>query len=204
MKKISVLAIVLSMALGACNTSNTADEKIDFTKSYESAALAMTDAQQKYDIALSTHDATKIAAAKQTLEQATEKYVASKNNYVAKGGVVNAQYEQSLNKSTHILSSPIATTTSAAAPITTGKASVDSTISHVSKRANQVQQTIQQGQNKLNETAKNIQDKKTKAEAQAKKAKENIIKTKDNAQKTIKDQAEKAKSDLNSLKDLLK
>ncbi|SIQ93604.1 hypothetical protein SAMN05880574_13611 [Chryseobacterium sp. RU37D] len=104
-KSLLILALVTAVvSMNSCKQNETHTEaKIDFTKSYETAALALADAQKKYDEAVSTNIPEKIEAAKMQLQSAQEKYLESKKGYVAKGGEVNSKYENYLKTSTQTL-----------------------------------------------------------------------------------------------------
>jgi hypothetical protein len=97
MKNIIVFCLI-AFGLTACNTPTKTEEKIDFTKSYETAALALTDAQLIYDVAIVGKDSLKIAIAKMKLDSAKTVYLQSKDVYTANGGVANPKYEQLLAK----------------------------------------------------------------------------------------------------------
>jgi hypothetical protein len=97
MKNIIVFCLI-AFSLTACNTTTKTEEKIDFTKSYETAALALTDAQLLYDVAIVGKDSLKIANAKMKLETAKTVYLKSKDVYTSNGGVANPKYEQLLAK----------------------------------------------------------------------------------------------------------
>ena len=112
MKNIIIICL-LAFSLTSCNTAQKSDEKIDFTKSYESAALALTDAKLNYDAALASNDTTRIAAAKIKLETAKTTYLKSKTYYTANGGIVNAEDEQMLGKTNIALGKPVNDTTTA-------------------------------------------------------------------------------------------
>lgn len=198
MKKTVLIFAVFGALLAACNsTQNT--EKIDFTKSYENAALALADAQNNFDIAIASHDTTRIAAAKVVLENATAKYVSSKKTLVANGGTAKPQYEQYLQSSTQVLSQPA------------GKETGTSIDTILTNAANKKIQTAEQaildkhGQ-AIGNISKTVNDGKSKVNAITENAKQNVQKVGDNlnkkqedSKKKLDDKVNKAKSDLQKL-----
>ncbi len=196
MKNLIIALSLVGMISASCNTGNSTNDKIDFTKSYESAALALTEAQNNYSAAVATNDPAKISAAKSALEIATSKFVSSKNAYVANGGALKPQYEQSLEKSTAILS-----TAATLKPGTIISHGVDSTVSNeANKRVQAVQSTIQNGQNKVVAKAnKTVSDGKLKAQAAIKNTEDNLKKHKDEASKKVNDKVNDVKGKLGKL-----
>lgn len=99
-KKILLSVFALSLALTSCNKSSANTPGLDFTKSYEDAALALVQAQKNYNTALESNDPAKIAEAKTALEAAQKKYESSKEGLVKGGGKVNNQFEKVFDLST--------------------------------------------------------------------------------------------------------
>ena len=105
MKK-TLLTLALAgivITANSCKKNDDSNVKIDFTQSYEDAALALANAQQNYQAAVASNDPARIEAAKIELQKAQDKYVESKSVYVAEGGTVKAEYENNLATSTQIL-----------------------------------------------------------------------------------------------------
>lgn len=79
-KTLLTLALAgLVLTANSCKKNETSDVKIDFTQSYEDAALALATAQQNYQEAVASKDPARIEAAKIELQKAQDKYVESKN-----------------------------------------------------------------------------------------------------------------------------
>lgn len=175
------IAIICLFAFGllACNTPTKDEERIDFTKSYETAAMALTDAQLAYDVAVASNDTTRIAAAKAQLESAKTSYLESKTYYSANGGVVKDEYEQLLAiTNTSLGKAPDDTTTTAPAlpvtkpvidlsgtPIAIAKKILDSGTRNASKKVQRVsdaittsEKAINQGVAKTNENLTKVRD----------------------------------------------
>lgn len=123
MKKRIVIAAmaVCILSLNSCKKNETmAEVKMDFTQSYEDAALALATAQKNYDAAVASNVPEKIEAAKLELKSAQDKYVESKNVYIAKGGTVKPEYENYLNTSTQTLKNAVAVTGATAGKVVNG------------------------------------------------------------------------------------
>ncbi|WP_027381413.1 hypothetical protein [Chryseobacterium daeguense] len=123
MKKRIVIAAmaVCILSLQSCKKNETmAEAKIDFTQSYEDAALALATAQKNYDAAVASNVPEKIEAAKLELKSAQDKYVESKNVYIAKGGTIKPEYENYLNTSTQTLKNAVAVTGATAGRVVNG------------------------------------------------------------------------------------
>jgi hypothetical protein len=106
MKKTLLIAVLATaiISLDSCKKNETkAEAKIDFTQSYEAAALALADAQKNYDEAVASKVPDRIEAATLELQTAQDKYIESKNMYVAKGGTVKSEYENYLQTSSQTL-----------------------------------------------------------------------------------------------------
>ncbi|WP_447640297.1 MULTISPECIES: hypothetical protein [Chitinophagaceae] len=186
MKKIVYLALSFSLLTAvACNSNDTTSQKLDFTQSYENAALALTSAQDNYNTALASKDTTKISQARKELETATTNYVNSKNSLVQHGGTAKAEYETNLSKSEQVLShaaalaAPSAATNTKDSSIIGGK--VGQALSDGSKKIENAKSSATNTINKANQT---VQDTKT-----------NIQKNAQDAQ----DKAKKLKDDVNNL-----
>jgi len=111
MKKRLLIAALATciLSLSSCKKNETmAEAKIDFTQSYENAALALATAQKNYDAAVASNIPERIETAKLELKSAQDKYVESKNVYIAKGGTVKPEYETYLTTSSQTLKNIIA------------------------------------------------------------------------------------------------
>lgn len=194
MKKIAYFVLSMSiLSAVACKSNDAASDKIDFTQSYESAALTLTNAQTNFTNALATNDSAKINQARKELQTATTNYVASKNSLIQHGGTVKQEYESNLTKSEQVLSTPIpavATSTTPADSTVGGK--VGQTINKTSQSAqNAVHGTL----DKASETVKDLSDKKAQAQQNIQTSKDNLQKNAQDAQ----DKAKKLKDDVNNL-----
>ncbi|MDP9956664.1 ABC-type Na+ efflux pump permease subunit [Epilithonimonas hungarica] len=197
MKK-TLLTLALAgivLTANSCKKNESSEVKIDFTQSYEDAALALSTAQKNYEAALATNDPVKIEAAKKELQAAQEKYVQSKNAYVAEGGTVKTEYENYLTASTQVLG---ATASEAISNVVKGS---DSIIS--GKVTTAVENKTAEVKNKLNAEKAKISEetKKTMADvkASADKTKEDFKKSADETKKTANEEIDKAKKSLNNL-----
>ncbi|WP_123980771.1 hypothetical protein [Chryseobacterium sp. G0201] len=102
MKKIILVLAIAGcfMTFESCSKHTSATEvRIDFTKSYEDAAMALQSAQKKYDDAVTANVPEKILVAKEELKVAQNKYEQSQKRYVSNGGTVKPQFEDYLKKS---------------------------------------------------------------------------------------------------------
>ncbi|UQB67334.1 hypothetical protein [Epilithonimonas zeae] len=197
MKK-TLLTLALAgivMTANSCKKNDDSTTKIDFTQSYEDAALALSNAQKNYEAALATNDPVKIEAAKKELQAAQQKYVESKNTYVAEGGTVKPEYENYLTTSTQALG---AKASEAIGNVVKGS---DSIISGTV--ANAVENKTTEVKNKLNAEKTKITDetKKTVADvkASANKTKEDFKKSAEETKKSANEEIDKAKQSLNNL-----
>ncbi|PZU90753.1 MAG: hypothetical protein DI529_02035 [Chryseobacterium sp.] len=196
MKKTLLTLTLVGIVLTAnsCNKTESSDAKIDFTQSYEDAALALSTAQKNYEAALATNDPVKIEAAKKELQAAQEKYVESKNAYVAEGGTVKSEYENYLSTSAQVLGTQVSGT------INNVVKKSDSIISD--KVATAVENKTAEVKDKLNtEKAKITEEtKKTVADvkASADKTKEDFKKSAEETKKSANEEIDKAKKSLNS------
>jgi len=195
MKKtlISLALAGLLLTANSCNKNETSDAKIDFTQSYEDAALALSTAQKKYDEAIASNDPIKIEAAKIELEKAQTKYVDSKNVYVAKGGTVKPEYETILTTSTKVLGATKADVVSnvikKSDSIITGKtkAQIESTAKEIKEKVNTEKAKLVEDANKT------VADTKATAE----KAKADLKKKTEETKKSANEEINKAKDGLN-------
>ncbi|MFT4204064.1 MAG: hypothetical protein QM610_09145 [Chitinophagaceae bacterium] len=173
MKKIIHLTLALSLlAAIACKNNDATTQKIDFTQSYENAALALTSAQDNLTAALATNDTARINAARKDLETATSNYETSKNNLVQHGGTVNQAYEAKAAQSSSVLAKAVAALTAASDTTTAtdtttlvgkvgqslGKSS--QAVQNIAAKKAKAQQDIE---NVKKQTEKNIQDTKNKS-----------------------------------------
>lgn len=197
MKKTLMSLALAGLLLTAtnCKKNETSDVKIDFTQSYEDAAMALATAQQNYQEAVASKDPARIEAAKVELQKAQDKYVESKNVYVAEGGTVKTEYENNLatstqilgNSSTGIVSNAINRTDS----IITGKTNAE-----IDKTANEIKDRVNTEKAKLLEDAnKKVSDAKVEAE----KVKANFKKSTEETKKAANEKIDKAQKDLNDL-----
>jgi hypothetical protein len=106
MKKRLLIAVLATatISLNSCKKDEpVAIAKIDFTQSYENAALALATAQKNYDAAVASNVPERIETATIELQSAQDKYIESKNTYIAKGGTVKSEYESYLKTSSQTL-----------------------------------------------------------------------------------------------------
>lgn len=197
MKKTLMSLALAGLLLTAvnCKKNDTSDVKIDFTQSYEDAALALATAQQNYQEAVASKDPARIEAAKIELQKAQDKYVASKKVYVAEGGTVKTEYENNLatstqilgNSSTGIVSNAIKKTDS----LITGKTNAE-----IDNAAKEIKDKVNTEKAKLVEDAnKTVADTKAAAE----KAKADLKKSTEETKKAANEKIDKAQKDLNDL-----
>ncbi len=183
----------LLLTAASCKKNETSDMKIDFTQSYEDAALALSTAQKKYDEAVASNDPVKIEAAKAELQIAQQKYVDSKNVYVAEGGTVKPEYETYLTTSTQVLGTTKADVVSnvikKSDSIITGKtnAQIESTAKEIKEKVNTEKAKLVEDANKT------VADTKVAAE----KAKADLKKKTEETKKAANDEINKAKDGLN-------
>jgi len=185
----------LLLTANSCKKNETSDVKIDFTQSYEDAALALATAQQNYQEAVASRDPVRIEAAKIELQKAQDKYVESKKVYVAEGGTVKTEYENNLatstqilgNSSTGIVSNAIKKTDS----LITGKTNAE-----IDNAAKEIKDKVNTEKAKLVEDAnKKVSDAKVEAE----KVKADFKKSTEETKKAANEKIDKAQKDLNDL-----
>lgn len=185
----------LLLTATSCKKNETSNVKIDFTQSYEDAALALATAQQNYKEAVASKDPARIEAAKIELQKAQDKYVESKKVYVAEGGTVKTEYENNLatstqilgNSSTGIVSNAIKRTDS----LITGKTNAE-----IDNAAKEIKDKVNTEKAKLVEDAnKTVADTKAAAE----KAKADLKKSTEETKKAANEKIDKAQKDLNDL-----
>ena len=171
-----------------CNKSEATTLRIDYTQSYEDAALALASAQENYQKAVATNDPIKIEKAKKELEDAHSKYETSKSDYISSGGTAKAEYEYYLTTSQQTLSS---------AESQAGKAT-----STVTEKVNTIVETNAALQEKAEDVKTKIDSKVTAEKAKISEAKtkvkENTDKIKASSEEA-KTKINRSKSDLNSL-----
>ena len=197
MKK-TLLTLALAgivMTANSCKKNDDSNVKIDFTQSYEDAALALANAQQNYQAAVASNDPARIEAAKIELQKAQDKYVESKSVYVAEGGTVKAEYENNLatstqilgNTSTGIVNNVIKRTDS----IITGKtnAEIDNTAKEIKEKVNAEKAKLVEDANK----------KVSDAKVEAEKVKADLKKSTEETKKAANEKIDKAQKDLNNL-----
>lgn len=197
MKK-TLLTLALAgivMTANSCKKNDDSNVKIDFTQSYEDAALELANAQQNYQAAVASNDPARIEAAKIELQKAQDKYVESKSVYVAEGGTVKAEYENNLatstqilgNTSTGIVSNVIKRTDS----IITGKtnAEIDNTAKEIKEKVNAEKAKLVEDANK----------KVSDAKVEAEKVKADLKKSTEETKKAANEKIDKAQTDLNNL-----
>lgn len=193
-KTLLTLALAgLVLTANSCKKNDTSDVKIDFTQSYEDAALALATAQKNYQEAVESNDPAKIEAAKNELKKAQDRYVESKNVYVAEGGTVKPEYENNLATSTQILGTPnsavVSNVIKKTDSIFTGK-----TDAQIDNAAKEIKASVNAEKAKLVENAnKKVADTKVAAD----KAKADIKKKAEETRKSANDEINKAKDDLN-------
>lgn len=190
MKKILYCTLSLAiLAAVACKNNDATTQKIDFTQSYENAALALTSAQNNYNAALATNDTAKINKARTELQTATTNYVSSKNDLIKSGGTVKQAYESNLTTSEQTLSKTPAIVPVAASTIAT---KVDSaTGGKVGQALNKLSSAHSAANNTLDKANNTIQTQKAKAQ-------ENIKNTKAQYDKSVQE-AKKLKDDVGNL-----
>jgi len=196
MKNIIIICL-LTLGLAACNTATKKEEKIDFTKSYETAALALTDAQLNYDAAVASKDTARIAAAKIQLETAKTNYLNSKTYYTANGGIVKAEDDQLLAKANTSLGKPVNDTTTVA---TTAGKFIDSTRVNADKKVKQVIGAIATGESKVKQVSDAVAVGQTTVKNNVIKANEGLKKVNDSTKKRL----EEIKKQGNDLLNLFK
>lgn len=185
----------LLLTANSCKKNETSDVKIDFTQSYEDAALALATAQQNYQEAVASKDPARIEAAKVELQKAQDKYVESKKVYVAEGGTVKAEYENNLVTSTQILSTPssdiVSSVIKKSDSIITGKANaqIDNTAKEIKDRVNTEKAKLVEDANK----------KVAETKVAAEKATGDFKKRTEETQKAANEKIDKAQKDLNNL-----
>lgn len=191
-----IIIFLLAFGLAACNTATNKEDKIDFTKSYETAALALTDAQLNYDAAVASKDTARIAAAKIQLETAKTNYLNSKTFYTANGGIVKAADEQLLAKANTALGKPVndTTTTIAAAA---GKF-IDSSKVNADKKAKQLIGAIATGESKVKQVSDAVAVGQNTVKNNVIKANEGLKKVNDSTKKRL-DEIKKQGNDLLNL-----
>jgi hypothetical protein len=194
MKNIIIICL-FTFGLAACNTDTKKEEKIDFTKSYETAALALTDAQLNYDAAVASKDVTRIAAAKIQLETAKTNYLNSKTYYTANGGIVKAEDDQLLAKANISLGKPAKDTTTVAAA---AEKFIDSTKVNADKKAKQVISAIATGESKVKQVSDAVAVGQTTVKNNVVKANEGLKKANDSTKKRL-DEIKKQGNDLLNL-----
>jgi hypothetical protein len=192
-----ILICLLSFSLAACNTATKKEEKIDFTKSYETAALALTDAQLNYDAAVASKDTARIAAAKVQLETAKINYLNSKTAYTANGGIVKAEDEQMLAKANTTLGKPVNDTTTIAAA---AERFIDSTKVNADKNVKQVIGAIATGESKVKQVSDAVAVGQNTVKNNIVKANEGLKKVNDTTKKRL----EEIKKQGNDLLNLFK
>ena len=185
----------IMLTANSCKKNDASNVKIDFTQSYEDAALALLTAQKNYDEAVAANDPLKIKSAKKELQAAQEKYLESKNIYVAEGGTVKSQYESYLVISAQTLGTQrpdsVSNVIKKYDSIITGK-----TNAKIENTANEVKSKVNAEKGKLVEDAnKRVSDAKNTTE----KAKADIKKSEDETKKTTEEKINKAKQDLDNL-----
>jgi len=212
-----IIAIcLLSFGLTACNSSTKEEEKIDFTKSYESAALALTDAQLAYDAAVVSNDTARISAAKLQLETAKTTYLNSKTYYTSNGGIVKTEYEQLLAKTNTSLGKPANDTTTIALPKTettkpasgldntpiaiATKKFIDSSRVSANKKIQQVSDAVITGEKTVKQVSDAVATGESTVKKNVTKANENITKVSDSTKKRL----EELKKQGNDLRNLFK
>ena len=182
MKK-TLLTLALAgivLTANSCKKNESSDIKIDFTQSYEDAALALATAQKNYEEAVASNDPARIE---------------SKSVYVAEGGTVKAEYENNLATSTQILgataSGVVGNVINRTDSIITGKTNAE-----IQNAANEVKAKVNAEKAKLVEDAnKKVSD----AKAEAEKAKADFKKSTEETKKSANEKIDKAQKDLNNL-----
>lgn len=193
MKKTLLTLALAGIVLTAysCNKTESSNTKIDFTQSYEDAALALSNAQKNYEAALATNDPVKIEEAKKALQAAQARYVESKKAYIAEGGTLKSEYENYLKTSVQALG---AKTSDAVSNIVKGSDSILAVA--VENKTEEVKSQLNAEKAKITEeTKKTVADVK----ASANKAKEDFKKSADETKKSANEEIDKAQQSLNNL-----
>lgn len=199
MKKIVYVAAAFTiLSTVACKSNDSATEnKIDFTQSYENAALALSSAQNNFTTALASHDTAKINIARKELQTATTNYVNSKNSLIQHGGAIKQEYETSLTQSEQALSKASSSTPASSDSVIGGK--VGQTISSGAQKIENIKNAGQTATtntlDKADKAVQNIAAKKAKAQ-------QDIQNIKEQAQKNAQERDEKTKKlkdDINNL-----
>ncbi len=179
----------LLLTASSCKKNESSDIKIDFTKSYEDAALALSTAQKNYEEAVASNDPVKIEAAKAELQKAQSKYVASKKTYVAEGGTVKPEYETYLVTSNQVLATPksdiVSNVIKKSDSIISGKANakIENTANEIKARVN-------------NEKAKLVEDANKKVSDAKEKVKSDLKKRTEDTKNSANEEINKAKEGL--------
>ncbi len=199
MKFIILIFLFALCFIGCTNPTNT-NQKIDFTKTYEDAALTLTDAQLLYDDAIASKDSSKIADAKAKLDSARTVYLTSKTYYVANGGLPNAVHDELLFKTNNILGkAPNDTTTTliiAAAKVI----GADSAQSQINKAVKLVNGGAAVATKKIQRVADVVATSENVARQAITDANKKLKNTADTTRKRI----EQLKKETNALKDLFR
>lgn len=185
----------------SCN-KNESNVKIDFTKSYEDAAMALSNAQKNYNEALASNNPAEIEAARKQLEEAQTKYIAAKDTYISGGGKVNADYENVLTSTKESLEKSkeaVSDLGNAAAAATETKAT-----NAVSQTAEKINGSIEKAGAKINEIKDKAAADKAKVDNAVKNTKTNIQQTNDNLKKTAEDTKENLNKTKQDLKNIFK
>ncbi|WP_028123612.1 hypothetical protein [Epilithonimonas tenax] len=185
----------LVLTANSCKKNDTSEVKIDFTQSYEDAALALATAQKNYQEAVESRDPAKIEAAKVELQRAQDRYIESKNIFVAEGGTLKPEYENNLETTTQILGTPqpgvVSNVIKKTDSIITGK-----TNAQIDNAAKEIKASVNAEKAKLVENAnKTVADTKVAAE----KAKADFKKSTEETKKAANEKIDKAQKDLNNL-----
>jgi len=183
----------------SCN-KNESNVKIDFTKSYEDAAMALSSAQKNFTEALASNNPAEIKAARKQLEEAQTKYITAKNTYISGGGKANADYENVLTSTKKSLEkSKEAVSDLGAAAATETKAT-----NAVSQTAEKINGSIEKADAKINEIKDKATADKAKVDNAVKNTKTNIQQTNDNLKKTAEDTKENLNKTKQDLKNIFK
>jgi len=202
-----ILAAVFLLNMASCNKSGSKDLKIDFTQSYEDAALALHSAQQKYEEALIGQVPEEIEVAKAALQKARLNYIESKKVYVSKGGEANAKYENYLENSSQTLEKKPAPNDNKA---TTPAEHIEDAAKTIGQEVGQVvdhkatqavsdavkKADLKKASDKLEAEAKSTVN-KTKSDV--KKTTDDLKKASENAKKSADKELKKAKEDLGNI-----
>lgn len=205
MMKKTILTIVLAVAylsVNSCKKNKVSTVKIDFTQSYEDTALALANAQKKYDEAVATKMPDKIKLATEELKTAQVKYIKSKEVYVSKGGTAKTEYENDLKTSTQKLEKGLKVIPNATVAgnqinnavktvVGDGKTIVDAGGDKVAQATDLITKKA-----KLNETSQKVQ---SQVKSTVGKAKSDIHKTTNEAKETADKEIKKLKNDLGNI-----